>query len=49
MINHGVEELELSFDTKLDGVFGFIVGVVGTLKSAPFYSTDPVICIFFCI
>ena len=35
-------ELELSFDTKLDGVSGFFVGDIGTLKGAQGLSTAPV-------
>ena len=35
-------EPELSFDTRLNGVSGFFDGDIGSLKSAPFYSADPV-------
>ena len=35
-------EQELSFDTKLDGISGFIVEDMGSLKSVRIYLTGPV-------
>ena len=36
-------EQELLFDTKLDGISGFIVEDMGSLKSVRIYLTDPVV------
>ena len=36
-------EQELSFDTKLDGISGFIVEDTGSLKSVPIFLTDSVL------
>ena len=35
-------EPELSFDTKVDGILGFIVENMGSLISVRIYLTDPV-------
>jgi len=35
-------EQELSFDTKLDGISGFIVEDMDSLKNVRIYLTDPV-------
>ena len=35
-------EQELSFDTKLDEISGFIVEDIGSFKSVRIYLTDPV-------